>query len=113
MGRYLQIRVIAESYEGDVEKAWPKLWKLVWGEGGEAIPKKGVLELAQAVFDAARVELISPAAAEALKEKSEVAEELRFKVEKALNARDPQTADQLSYEIEDCLDVLEDIAKKF
>lgn len=114
MGQLLQIRVSAWTFsESEVEKTWPSLWKLIWGEGGDAIPKKGVLELAQAVFDAVRAGLISDAAADALKEKATVAEDLRFKIEKALNARDPQTADKLTYEIEDCLDTLEDIAKKF
>ncbi len=114
MGQFLQIRVSAWTYsEGEVEKAFPKLWKLVWEEGGDAIPKKGVLELAQAVFDAVRAGLLCDAAVEALKEKAEVVEDLRLQIEKALAARDPQGADKLSYEIEDCLEALEDIAKKF
>lgn len=114
MGKVLQIRVSAWTFsEDEVQKTWPKLWKLIWGEGGDAIPKKGVLELALAVFNAVRGALVSPAAAEALKEKAEEVESLRLDMESALASRNPQKADSLSYEIEDCLDALEDIAQKF
>ncbi len=113
MGKVLQIRVSATSHDADVEKTWKALWKLVWGEGGDAVPKKGVLELAQAVFDAVRAGLIDSDKADVLREKAEQAEELRFKVQDALAARNPAEADRLSYEIEDCLDDLEDIASKF
>lgn len=111
MGKYLQIRVSAWTFsEDDVEKAWPALWGLVWGEGGDAIPKKGVLELAQAVFDGVRAGLIPKEKAEKLREKAELAEELRFQIEEALAAREPKQADRLTYDLEDCLDALQDIA---
>lgn len=113
MGKVLQIRVLAASNDADVEKAWPSLWKLVWGEGGDAVPQKGVLELARAVFDAVRAGLIEADKADALRELAEQAEDWRFKVQDALAARQPADADKLSYEIEDCLDELEDIASKF
>ncbi|MDC0335602.1 hypothetical protein OAN24_01715 [Pseudodesulfovibrio sp.] len=114
MGKLLQVRVSAWTFsEDEVQKTWPKLWKLIWGEGGDAIPKKGVLELAQAVFDAVRAGLVDSDTAEALRDKAEKAEELRLKIEKALADRDPKGADSLTYEIEDCLDALEDIAAKF
>lgn len=114
MGRFLQIRVQAATVsEDDVAKEWPSLYALVWGEGGESIPKKGVLELAQAVFDGVRAGLIEKDKADKLKEQAEKVEDLRFKMVDALNARDPQTADKLSYEIEDCLESLEDIASNF
>jgi len=114
MGKLLQIRVSAWTFsEDEVQKTWPGLWDLVWGEGGDAIPKKGVLELAQAVFDAVRAGLISSEKAELLREKAEEAEDLRFKIEAALAARDPKGADKLTYDLEDCLDSLQDISKKF
>jgi len=114
MGKVLQIRVSAWTFsEDEVEKSWPQLWKLVWKEGGDAVPKKGVLELAQAVFDAVRAGLIDSDKAEALRDKADKAETLRIKIEDALAARQPQDADKLTYEIEDCLDALEDIAAKF
>lgn len=114
MGRFLQIRVQAVTFsEDDVARTWPSLFDLVWGEGGDAVPKKGVLELAQAVFDGVRAGLIEKEKAEKLKELAEKAEQLRFDINDALNARDPQAADKLSYEIEDCLESLEDIASNF
>ena len=114
MGKVLQVRVSAWTFsEDEVEKAWPSLWKLVWGEGGDAIPKKGVLELAQAVFDAVRAGLISDDKADSLREGAEKVEDLRFKIEAALSAWQPKDADKLIYELEDGLDALEDIAAKF
>ena len=114
MGEFLQIRVMAQTVsETDVAKRWKSLYDLVWGKGGESISPKGVLELAQAVFDAVRAGLIAKDEAEKMKELAEKAEELRFKISDALNARDPNGADKLSYEIEDCLDSLEDIASDF
>lgn len=114
MGRLLQIRVSAWTFsEAEVEEAWPSLWGLVWGEGGDAIPKKGVLELAQAVFDAVRAGLIDDDKADPLRQLADQAENLRFKIEDALAARQPAEADRLTYDLEDCLDALEDIAKDF
>lgn len=114
MGRFLQVRVSAWTYsEDEVEKAWPSLWKLIWEESGHAIPKKGVMELARDTYDAVRAGLIDSAAADALKDKADEADQLYHAIEKALAAREPKEADRLSYELEDCLDALEDIAKKF
>jgi len=114
MGKILQVRVSAWTFsEEEVEKAWPLLWKLVWGEGGDAIPKKGVIELSQAVFDAVRAGLIPREQADALRNGAEKVEELRFKIEGALSSWQPKEADRLIYELEDGLDVLEDIAAKF
>ncbi len=114
MGKLLQIRVSAWTYsEDEVRKTWPALWKLVWGEGGDAVPRKGVTELAQAAFDAVRAGLIPKEQREPLRDRAEQAEALRLKFEDALAARQPGEADALSYELEDCLDALEDIAANF
>jgi hypothetical protein len=99
--------------EDEVRQAWSDLWKLIWGVGGDAVPKKGVLELAQAVFDAVRSGLIPKDQCEALRDRAEQAERLRLKFQDALAARQPGEADAISYELEDCLDALEDIAGKF
>jgi len=114
MGKVLQIRVSAWTFsEDEVEKAWPNLWKLIWDECGHAIPKKGVMELAADTFDAVRAGLIDSAPAEAMKDEAEEVDKIRLALERALAARDPKGADKLSYDLEDCLDRLEDIAKKF
>ncbi len=114
MGKYLQIRVSASTYnEDEVKKAWPSLWNLIWGKGGDAVPKKGVMELALAVYDAVRAGLLEDKAAEALEDGADKADKLHHAIEKALSDRNPKEADRLSYELEDALDALEDIAKKF
>ncbi|ADU63085.1 MAG: hypothetical protein KUA35_04090 [Pseudodesulfovibrio sp.] len=114
MGRVLQVRVSAWTYsEDEVRQAWPALWKLIWGEGGDAVPVKGVLELVEAVFDAVRLGLVSKEQGQALRHRAEQAEVLRLKFQDALAARQPGAADAISYELEDCLDALEDIAGKF
>ncbi|QGY41514.1 hypothetical protein GM415_15770 [Pseudodesulfovibrio cashew] len=113
MGRLLQIRVSAWTFsEDEVRKSWPSLWKLAW-QDSDAIPKKGVLELAKAVFDAVRAGLIPKDKADKLRAKADEAEDLRFEIEGALAARDPKGADRLSYQLEDRLDELEDIAVNF
>ena len=114
MGKYLQIRVSANTFnEDDVKKAWPSLWNLIWDEGGDRVPKKGVMELALAAYDAVRAGLVEARVAEALKEGAEEAARPYHAIEKALADRAPTEADRLSYELEDSLDRLEDIAKKF
>ena len=113
MGRFLQIRVSAKTFsEDEVEKTYKSLWKLAWQDPG-VIPKKGVLELAQAIYDGVRAGLIPKDQADKLRDKAEEAEDLRFKLVDALNDRDPKAADKLSYLLEDCLEALEDIAANF
>lgn len=113
MGKLLQVRVMAWTYsEEEVEKEYPSLWKLVW-EDSELLPKRGVLELAGAVYDAVRAGLIPDNQASALKEKADKADTLRHAIEKALGEWKPGDADKLIYELEDTLAALEDIAQKF
>lgn len=113
MGRLLQVRVSAWTYsEDEVRKAWPSLWKLAW-QDSSAIPKKGVLELADAVFDAVRAGLIPDDQAKALKDDAEKVDKLRLAIEKALGEWKPGEADKLIYQLEDTMDALEDIAAKF
>ncbi|WFS63904.1 hypothetical protein LF599_07005 [Pseudodesulfovibrio thermohalotolerans] len=113
MGRLLQIRVLAWTYsEDEVRKTWPSLWNLAW-EDSSAIPKKGVLELADAIFDAVRAGLIPGNQADVLRENAEKADRLRLAIEKALGDWRPGDADKLTYELEDTMDALEDSAAKF
>jgi hypothetical protein len=113
MGRLLQVRVSVWTYnEDDVRKAWPSLWKLAW-QDSSAIPKKGVMELADAVFDAVKAGLIPDEQAKALRKDADKADELRQAIEKALSDRKPSEADKLTYSLEDTLDTLEDIAADF
>ncbi|CCH47507.1 hypothetical protein [Pseudodesulfovibrio piezophilus] len=114
MGKLLQVRVSAWTFsEDEVRNTWPALWKLVWEEGGDAVPKKGVLDLAQALYDAVRAGLLPSEQATSLRDKADEAEDIRLKIEKALAARDPKLADGLTYDLEDCLGELDYIAAKF
>ena len=113
MGRLLQVRVSAWTYsEDEVRDAWPSLWKLAW-QDSSVIPKKGVMELADAVFDAVRAGLIPDDQAKALKADAEKADQLRQAIEKALGDWQPGEADKLTYALEDTMDALEDIAADF
>ncbi|WP_319584022.1 hypothetical protein [uncultured Pseudodesulfovibrio sp.] len=113
MGRLLQVRVSAWTYsEDEVRKAWPSLWKLAW-QDSDAIPKKGVMELADAVFDAVRAGLIPDDQVKALKADAEKADKLRQDLEKALGDWQASEADKLTYALEDTMDALEDIAADF
>lgn len=113
MGKVLQVRVSAWTYDEDeVRKTWPSLYKLVW-EDAEALRKKGVMELALAVFNAVQGELIPEEQAQALKAGADKVDELRLEIETKLGEWKPKEADKLIYQLEDELDALEDIAAKF
>ena len=113
MGRFLQIRVSAVTFcEDEVRKAYKSLWELAW-EDPNVIPHKGVPDLAEAIYHGILGGMIEKEKGAKLRDKAEEAERLRVKLVKALNDRDPQAADKLSYELEDCLDSLEDIAANF
>jgi len=113
MGRILQIRVSAVTVsEDDVEKSYKSLWKMAW-QDPDIMPQKGVLDLTEAIYDGVRAGLFPKDQADKLKDKAEAAESIRRNLVEALNSRDPQTADKLSYDLEDCLEQLEDIAANF
>lgn len=110
MGKVLQIRVSAGTYEpDDVHRYWPRLSKLAWGERAFATSKaKGVRELTATLNDlwkfgnewlAANRDAVGQALPGLL--------ELDSQLEVALADRRPDVADALSYQIEDALDVLE------
>ena len=114
MGKLLQVRVSVSTFsEDEVMETWPSLWKLVWGEGGDAIPKKGAMELAAAVFDGVRAGLYDKNLSQALRRGADEADRVRLEIEDALAARNPQKADRLTYDLEDALDELEDILGDF
>lgn len=113
MGRFLQVRVSAVTFsEDEVEKNYKSLWNLAW-QDPSIIPKKGVMELAHAIYDGVRGGLIEADRRDKLQDKAEEVEKLRLDLVEAINSRDPQTADKLTYALEDCLEALEDIAANF
>jgi hypothetical protein len=109
MGAFLQIRVSAVTFDpGKVDKAWPGLVKLAFPT--EATPPReraGVLELVAALSD--RLALGEVAESDGFDPRPGIraASALAARLEEALAARDPQTADMLSYRIEDTLAELE------
>ena len=111
MGRILQIRVSAWTYDEDeVLQAWPKLCALVWSQldqWGPAGMKRGVTELAGYLPDALRFSdlpddvktLLFPGA----KKVAGILDDMR----KALADWDPRRANELSDALEEALSELE------
>lgn len=118
MGKVLQIRVKAESWAEDVEKAWPRLVGLAWPEQyvSQILPPpnlpRGVLDLVQSLDDQRRfgtwssevVNGLSPGIAEAVK--------IKDKLEKALADWNPTQANVQSDALEEELLGLEQEAKR-
>lgn len=107
MGKALQIRVIAVTWDDDLlEKYWPRLSDLAF-----SVPvkhgKRGVLEMVRALADGLKFMKWPEARIQALGPGIEKAEKIREELEKALADWDPRRANALSDELEDELDRLE------
>lgn len=110
MGKILQIRVSANTYEpDDVYRAWPRLSRMAWGDKPFAQNASiGVRELVTVLNDKWKFGNEWPETAQAavggvvpgLKN-------LDQELEAALAERQPDVADRLSYKMEDALDELE------
>ncbi|QLA15654.1 hypothetical protein [Desulfolutivibrio sulfoxidireducens] len=109
MGAILQIRVSAVTFDPrQVEKAWPRLVKLAWPP--EATPPQGepgVLELVTGLHDRLAFGDLAPQIRQNLEPGILRAAALKERLEQSLAARDPKTADSLSYQLEDVLLELE------
>lgn len=111
MGRILQIRVSAWTYDEDeVLQAWPKLCALVWSQLDQWGPpgmKRGVTELAGYLSDALRFSDLPDDVKRALlpgvKKVTAILEEMR----KALADWEPRRANALSDALEEALFELE------
>ncbi|MEA4858712.1 hypothetical protein [Solidesulfovibrio sp.] len=114
MGKFLQIRVIAQTYDtAAAEERFAKLYALAWPVA--ATPPAGplgLLELTAALDDAVRLGDLPPGDRAALLPGVEKAMAVRAALEAALGERDPKTADKLSYDLEDALAELEKLAPK-
>ena len=114
MGMFLQIRVIAQTYdEMEAEKRYARLYALAWPV--EATPPagpRGLLELTAALDDRVRLgDLAGPERA-ALLPGVERAMAAKTALEAALGDRDATTADRFSYALEDALAELEKLAPR-
>ncbi|GAB6057318.1 hypothetical protein [Desulfonatronum parangueonense] len=114
MGKVLQIRVIASTYDADdVYKTWPRLSKLAWGDKRFAGKKPiGVRELVADLEDLWKFGDEWPDDTKTMIGNAVPnLQELDGRLESALANRDAEKADKISYEIEDALDELEGLVK--
>lgn len=107
MGKVLQIRVTAVTWDEDlVEKYWPRLSELAFSAPVK-FEKRGVLEMVRVLAEGLdfidwpdnRKKVLGPEIRKAAL--------LRVELENALADWDPRKANRLSDEIEDSLDALE------
>ena len=114
MGEYLQIRVIAQTYdEAAAEKRYPKLYVLAWPV--EPTPSEGphgLVELAAVLDDRIRLGDLPAGDRKTLAPGLEKVTAARLALEGALGDRDAKAADQASYQLEDALAELEKLAPR-
>ncbi len=114
MGKILQIRVSAGTYNADdVYKAWPRLSKLAWGDKRYAENQSvGVRELGEKLEDLWKFgSEWSDDTKNIIGKAVPNLQELESRLESALADRQADKADKISHEIEDALDELEGLAK--
>lgn len=113
MGKYLQIRVKAETFRPeDLPEAWPFLCRAVWGENAKHKPK-GLLELVQDLSDRWQFGDWNKEAKKELEPGIKEAVRLRDQLDTALGDWKPTEANKLSDALEDALASLEPLAKKY
>ena len=111
MGKLLQIRVSASTFDSDqVVKRWPSLYALAWADEPPG-PSRGVLELAATLADRKRLGML-PQDARFLDPDIDRAEALREGLESALGDWQAGRANEISDRLEELLDELEKAAKK-
>lgn len=108
MGKVLQIRVVAVTWDDDLlEKYWPKLSELAF-----SVPIKfenrGLLEMVRALAEGLEFMKWSEARKSVMGHDIRKAAHLKTELEKALADWEPRKANSLSDELEDTLDRLED-----
>ena len=111
MGRVLQIRVMAYTYDsGELVRQWPRLYKLTFPTTGEA--EHGLQEMVRSLGDQLRFGDADQSVKSALMPGAEKAEAALERMDAALSGWNPQEANKLSEELEEALDELEREAKK-
>lgn len=112
MGRLLQVRVSASTYdEVGVTRAWPRLSGLAWGQDRVSGARYGVFELARTLFEKRRLGMLSPEADTALGDGPQRLEALCERLGAALADWKPTEANRLTDELEDLLTELEKAAE--
>ena len=111
MGRLLQIRVGAWTYDEDeVLRAWPRLTALVWPELDRWAPpgiRHGVTELAEYLPDALRFGDVPEAEKKELLPGALQVAALLEAMRSALAEWEPRKANHISDQLEEALDALE------
>ena len=111
MGRVLQIRVSAWTYnEDEVVRTWPQLAELVWAQLGRWGPvglKHGVIELAEYLADAIRFSDLPDEQKQRLDHGAQTVTTRLTEMRDALANWDPRTANALSEKLEEALTELE------
>lgn len=112
MGKILQVRVMARTYDpAEVAKRWKRLYALVW-PAKEPGPERGVLKLACALADLVRFGDWDEEIKKDLGPGIKRVDTIRRRLEAALADWNPSQANDLSEEIEEGLDELENLAPK-
>lgn len=112
MGRILQIRVIASTYRPqDVLQHWPRLCALAWpGERDLPESRLGVLQLVDALSDQQQFGEWSSNTQGKLATLLQKAVRQKSALQNALADWDAQKANELSFNLEDILDEMEQAA---
>lgn len=111
MGKVLQIRVMAQTYdEPEVEKNWPYLVKTAWQEPQPQGRPHGVFELVDDLKDRLELGMMPDEKAEAMSETIRRAYDLKIRLEKALGDWKASEANTISYDLEETLSAAEKIA---
>jgi len=114
MGRFLQIRVTAGTYDpAAAAAAFPRLYALAWPVEATPAPEpRGLLELVPALADRVRLGEPSVPDRETLLSGLRPIQAAAASLEAALADRDPRAADRFSYVLEDALAELEKLAPR-
>lgn len=111
MGRVLQIRVMAYTYDpGELERQWPRLYKLAFPTTGES--EHDMREMIGSLADQVRFGALDSRQKSLLVPEVEQVEGVLARMDYALGEWDPREANKISEELEEALDQMEREVKK-
>ncbi len=114
MGRILQIRVSASTFDqAEVERRWPRLVALGFSPPTLLEQEKGVLQLVDNLADRLEIGMLPAEAQRELSDGIKKAAAARVQLDAALGEWNARAANSATDEIEDALDELETLAKRF
>lgn len=119
MGRTLQVRVSASTFDvAEVERRWPRLVALAFSPVAVKVPalppeSRGVCELVVHLTDRLEIGLLPEEALRGLADGIKRAAAARARLEAELGEWNAKAANKATDEIEDALDELESLAKRF